>query len=49
VTHPADPQRRWEGLFLVDTGAIDCMAPAKHLRAIGIEPRGKRTYSDRMN
>jgi len=44
VTHPADPQRRWEGLFLVDTGAIDCMAPAKHLRGIGIEPRGKRTY-----
>jgi len=44
VCHPADPQRRWEGLFLVDTGAIDCMAPAKHLRAIGIEPRGKRTY-----
>jgi clan AA aspartic protease len=44
VTNPADPQRRWEGLFLVDAGAIDCMAPAKHLRAIGIEPRGKRTY-----
>lgn len=44
VTHPADPQRRWEGLFLVDTGTIDCMAPAKHLRGIGIEPRGKRTY-----
>jgi clan AA aspartic protease len=44
VTNPADLQRRWEGLFLVDTGAIDCMAPGKHLRAIGIEPRGKRTY-----
>jgi len=44
VSHPADPERRWEGLFLVDTGAIDCMAPAKHLRNIGIEPRGKRTY-----
>ena len=44
VCNPADPQRRWEGLFLVDTGAIDCMAPGKHLREIGIEPRGKRTY-----
>ena len=44
VSNPADPQRRWEELFLVDTGAIDCMAPAKHLRAIGIEPSGKRTY-----
>jgi clan AA aspartic protease len=44
VSNPADPQRRWEGLFLVDTGAIDCTAPAKHLRDIGIAPRGKRTY-----
>ena len=44
ISNPADPQRRWEALFLVDTGAIDCMAPAKHLRAIGVEPAGKRTY-----
>jgi predicted aspartyl protease len=44
VSNPADPNLRWEELFLVDTGAIDCMAPAKHLRAIGIQPRGKRTY-----
>ena len=44
VTNPADPQLRWEGLFLVDTGAVDCTAPAKHLRAIGVAPRAKRTY-----
>jgi clan AA aspartic protease len=44
VSNPADPKRRREGLFLVDAGAIDCMAPGNHLRAIGIEPRGKRTY-----
>ncbi|HSZ56665.1 MAG TPA: clan AA aspartic protease [Tepidisphaeraceae bacterium] len=44
VSNPGDPNKRWEGLFLVDTGAIDCMAPAKHLREIGIMPRGKRTY-----
>ena len=44
VSNPGDPTYRWEGLFLVDTGAFDCMAPAKHLRAIGIQPRGKRTY-----
>lgn len=44
VSNPADPKRQWEALFLVDTGAIDCMAPANQLRAIGIEPRGKRTY-----
>ena len=44
ISNPADPRRRWEGLFLVDTGAIDCLAPANQLRAIGLEPRGKRTY-----
>jgi clan AA aspartic protease len=44
ISNPANSKRRWEALFLVDTGAIDCMAPAKHLRAIGIKPRGKRTY-----
>ena len=44
VTNPTDPQRRWEGLFLVDTGAVDCYVPAKHLRAVGIEPMGKRTF-----
>jgi clan AA aspartic protease len=44
VSNPADPQQRWDGLFLVDTGAIESMAPAKHLRSIGIVPRTKRTY-----
>jgi clan AA aspartic protease len=44
VRNPGDPARSWEGLFLVDTGAVDCMAPAKHLHAIGIKPAGKRTY-----
>ena len=44
VCNPGDPERRWESLFLVDTGAIDCLAPGKHLRAIGLQPKGKRTY-----
>jgi clan AA aspartic protease len=44
VSNPSDPQQRWEGLFLVDTGSIDCMAPGKYLRSIGIHPRSKRTY-----
>ncbi len=43
VCNPADPARRWEGLFLVDTGAIDCYAPAARLREIGIQPVGRRT------
>ncbi len=44
VSNPADSQRRWEGLFLVDTGAIDCMVPGNKLREIGVKPEGKRTY-----
>jgi clan AA aspartic protease len=30
--------------FLVDTGAIDCMAPSSELRAAGIKPEGKAVY-----
>ena len=44
IRNPADPERTWEGLFLVDTGAVDCLVPGKHLREIGLAPRGKRTY-----
>jgi len=44
VCNPADPERRWESLFLVDTGAIDCLAPGKHMLEIGIQPEGKRVY-----
>lgn len=44
VRNPADPKSAWEGLFLVDTGAVDCLVPGKHLRDLGIEPRGKRIY-----
>ncbi|HZZ28405.1 MAG TPA: clan AA aspartic protease [Pirellulales bacterium] len=44
VSNPADANRRWEGEFLVDTGATDCLVPAKQLRAIGIQPESKRVY-----
>jgi clan AA aspartic protease len=44
VRNPYKSEESWEGLFLVDTGAVDCLVPAKHLRALGIEPRGKRKY-----
>ena len=44
VCNPSDPGRRWEGLFLVDTGAIDCMVAGNHLKDVGISPMGKRTY-----
>ncbi len=44
VRNPANPDAAWEGLFLVDTGAVDCLVPSRHLRELGIEPRGKRIY-----
>jgi clan AA aspartic protease len=44
VRNSAIPERNWEGLFLVDTGAVDTLVPGKFLREIGLAPRGKRTY-----
>lgn len=37
-------ERGFEGLFLVDTGATDSMAPAPQLEAAGIHPVGSSTY-----
>ena len=45
VRNPADPEKAWEGLFLVDTGAVDCLAPRPQLEAIGLMPKGERVYS----
>ena len=44
ISNPAEPDRFWEGLFLVDTGAADSLVPRQHLEAIGLQPRGRRTY-----
>ena len=44
IRNPAEPDRTWEGLFLVDTGATDCLVPRQHLEAIGLAPKGRRTY-----
>jgi clan AA aspartic protease len=44
VRNPAEPSKTWEGLFLVDTGAIDCLVPGNRLREIGILPKAQRTY-----
>ncbi len=43
VRNPADPEKFREGLFLVDTGSVDCMVPGKHLKEIGLSPQGKRS------
>lgn len=37
-------RKRYASEFLVDTGAIDCLAPAKELRRIGIKAEGKDVY-----
>lgn len=44
VCNPTDPEKRWEGLFLVDTVTTDSLVPAKYLNQIGIKPEGKRVY-----
>ena len=44
VSNPADLSKKWQGLFLVDTGAIDCMAPGAALREIGMAPVAQRLY-----
>jgi clan AA aspartic protease len=44
VRNPAQPEREWEGLFLVDTGAIDSLIPGNRLREIGLAPKAKRVF-----
>jgi len=44
IRNPADPERAWEGLFLVDTGAVDSLVPKDRLEAIGLKPKAKRIY-----
>ena len=41
---PLGSKHFYDAKFLVDTGAIDSMAPASELRRVGIEPVGKRIY-----
>ena len=44
IRNPAEPERTWAGMFLVDTGATDSLVPRPHLEAIGLAPRGQRVY-----
>ena len=44
IRNPADPDGVWEGLFLVDTGVVDCVVPRQHPEAIGLVPLGQRMY-----
>lgn len=44
IRNPANLARKWEGKFLVDTGAIDSLVPRSCLEAIDIKPQGQRAY-----
>lgn len=44
IRNPANLTQKWEGKFLVDTGAIDSLVPRSQLEAIGISPNGQRAY-----
>lgn len=44
IRNPAQPEKTWEALFLVDTGATDCLVPRKHLEALGLSAKGRRVY-----
>jgi clan AA aspartic protease len=39
-----DPTRFYDGIFLVDTGATDCLAPSDELDRLGIRREGKMAY-----
>ena len=38
------PERSYESIFLVDTGATDSTAPSDELEKLGIKPEGKMSY-----
>ena len=44
LTNITDPQKSYEALFLVDTGATDCMAPRDEMEKLGIQQKGKMSY-----
>ncbi|HUE72932.1 MAG TPA: hypothetical protein VMP01_18750 [Pirellulaceae bacterium] len=44
VTNLSKDAEPFEAQFLVDTGAVDCLAPRDKLLAAGIEPEGKKVY-----
>ena len=43
IRNPAKPDQVWDGLFLVDTGVMDCRIPRQYLESVGLAPLGSRT------
>src|SRR6266581_4031690 len=44
LTSLVNPQKSFESLFLVDTGATDSMAPSDELEKLGVKQEGKMAY-----
>ncbi len=44
LTSFATPERSYEAIFLVDTGATDSLAPADELEKIGLAKEGRMVY-----
>ena len=48
IRNPAQPEKSWDGLFLVDAGRIlgatDSLVPRCCIEAIGLKPEGRRVY-----
>jgi len=41
---PGSPEVAYQGFFVVDTGATDCVVPASAMRAAGVKPVGRMVY-----
>lgn len=44
IRNPAELDREWEGVFLVDTGATDTLVPRHRLEAIGLKAKDRQVY-----
>ncbi len=44
VTNPRSPEKTWDGKFMVDTGATDCIMPRSKLEEIGLSPERQCIY-----
>jgi clan AA aspartic protease len=44
ISNLAKTSQPYEDIFLVDTGAIDCLAPANKLKKAGVKPEGRAVY-----
>ena len=45
IRNPSDYKKSWDGTFLVDTGAIDCVVPRSILEGVGLRPRAEPVYT----